>query len=49
MRLVDNIENKSYKSSKIVIRMLLKNLYDTYKKEGLLTGVIKIKDTWYIG
>ena len=49
LRLVDNIENKSYKGTKATIRMLLNTLYKQYSYEGLLKGVAFINDTWYIG
>ena len=47
-RLVDNIEGKSYIGSRITIKNLLYNLYDIYRNEGILKGVVFIKNTYYI-
>jgi len=47
-RLVDNIEGKSYIGSRVIIKNLLYNLYDIYRNEGILKGVVFIKNTYYI-
>lgn len=49
LRLVDNIENKSYQGTTATIKKLLYILYNQYSKEEILKGVAFIKDTWYIG
>lgn len=49
MKLVDNIENKTYKGSRATIKGLLYRTYNKYKTLDLLHGVVFIKDTWYIG
>lgn len=48
LKLVDNIENKSYRGSKATIKMLLYKLYKEYNKMGILKGVAYINSTWYI-
>ena len=49
LRLVDNVNNKSYKGSRVVIKRLLTQLYKEYSYLGILKGVAFINNTWYIG
>lgn len=49
MKLVDNIEQKTYKGSKATITTLLYKKYKEYIKMGTLKGVLRVKDTWFLG
>jgi len=49
LRLVDRVENKSYKGSKKSIMTLLQLKFNEYKYYGILKGIVCINDTWYIG
>jgi hypothetical protein len=49
LKLIDNVENKSYIGSYETIKRLLNTLYKQYKHDGILKGVAFANNTWYIG
>ena len=49
LRLVDNISNEKMKGSKAIIKTLVYQRYNEYKKLGILKGIVCINNTYYIG